>query len=156
MKQKRNILLTGVTGFLGAHLFQLMIKEKNNNVFVLMRSKNGVVAEQRLSSLVADYLKRKDISRRVQVIHGDITKKNLGINPKHFNFLYGNINEIYHCAANTQFRGPLEIMRKINVEGTRNILNFSTKCHKLKKINYVSTVFIVGNSGGVFSEDYKI
>jgi nucleoside-diphosphate-sugar epimerase len=42
---------------------------------------------------------------------------------------------------------------RVNVEGTRNMLNFAQRCRGLKHFHYISTCYVSGNLPGVFHED---
>jgi len=42
---------------------------------------------------------------------------------------------------------------KINVEGTRNVLDLAERCPSLRRFHYVSTCYVSGRYDGVFHED---
>jgi thioester reductase-like protein len=53
-----------------------------------------------------------------------------------------------------EFRVALDYARKVNVDGTRNILNFALLCKHLVKVNHLSTAYVVGNRGSIeFNEN---
>jgi len=90
------------------------------------------------------------------VLEGDITKKKLSLNKKTLDVLNNEIDEIYHCAAATKFNMSLEELRRVNVEGFKNLLEIGfnwCKKEKLKKVNYISTAYICGDHNGKFKED---
>ena len=49
---------------------------------------------------------------------------------KNINLLRKNVDEIFHCAASTKFNLPLTEIRKINVNGTKNILDLASLYNK--------------------------
>ncbi|MDZ4288536.1 MAG: SDR family oxidoreductase [Prosthecobacter sp.] len=59
---------------------------------------------------------------------------------------------IIHGAANTAFRAPLEDLRIDNVEGTRRLLEFASRCPRLKKFIHISTACVSGDSQGLIPE----
>jgi thioester reductase-like protein len=157
---KKNIFITGANGFLGSHIMQQILKNrKDYNLYLLIRKNKFLNAEKRFYVFLK-YFYGKDYSldllRRIRIIEGDLYEDDLGIRRSDFNALYNKINEIYHCAANIGFRVPLDDARRINVVGTKNILEFSKKLKKLKKINYISTVFIAGEDRCIFDDNKKI
>jgi len=96
--------------------------------------------------------------KNLTVLKGDITFPDLGIKDSHLRkTLSQKIHIIYHCAALPQFRTDINIIRKINVDGTRHILDFASQANKngyLSKVNHISTVYVVGTKSNiVFSED---
>ena len=61
-----------------------------------------------------------------------------------------------HCAASIAFDLPLDEARKINVEGTREVIGFARECRSLGRLErfvHVSTAFVSGRHGGRFGED---
>ena len=60
---------------------------------------------------------------------------------------------MYHCAAFISFESSdLEIMKKINVEGTANMVNCSID-FKVKKFCYVSSIAAIGLSTNEFTDE---
>jgi len=96
------ILLTGGTGFLGAHIAAHLIGQ-GEEVCLLARSKQGLPATDRVGRLL-DWLdvpagRRKDI----RVLEGRIEEPGLGLEPDDSAALARRIREIVHCASNTSF-----------------------------------------------------
>src|SRR3989338_9413977 len=154
MKTIKTILLTGATGLLGYQILKLLIYESNCKIFILIRANNQGEAEKR-----AEYILRKlaknnftQVKKRVNVICGDITKHKLNIKNSHYDYLCESMEEIFHCAALTNFQASLEKVMLVNLEGTKNLLEFAEKCKNFEKFNYISSVFIAGDYVGNFSE----
>ncbi|MBI4699469.1 MAG: SDR family oxidoreductase [Nitrospirae bacterium] len=90
------------------------------------------------------------------VLNGDITQKDLGLSRHDIKVLISETDEIFHSAAVTQFNRPLEQVRRVNSEGTRNILELAVLCKakgRLGKVNHISTAYVCGDYEGVFKED---
>ncbi len=128
---KNRIYLTGATGFLGSHLLKLLI-EKGDKITCLVRSPE----------------KLKHINTpNVTIIKGDITdrdsiKKSI---PGH--------NLVFHLAAWLAVgvkHSEYDMMRRVNVEGTQNILE-EANAVGVKKIINCSSVAVLGPSGPVGS-----
>ncbi len=153
----KTVFLTGATGLIGSYLLKVLL-QNSHKVYALARSKGSKTARQR----VIDALNLWDEGALTNnaddlvVLEGDITEKSLGLDEKQVNLLKSDIVEVFHSAASTQFNLPLGEIRKINVEGTKNVLDLAFKCKKegrLKKVNYLSTAYVCGNFQGVFKED---
>jgi len=111
--------------------------------------------ESRVNNVLNFWGVNANLRKKIKILNGDITKENFGLNKKSLDYLKTNIDEIIHCAALTRFNSKLDDLRSINVEGTRRICNLgirSSKEGRLKKINYLSTVYICGNYNEIFTE----
>lgn len=154
-----NIFITGGTGLLGWDIVKELLKKKDTRLYLLARGRKGKSGQDRINGLIKKSYKgteRKAVSRRIQVIEGDITEKRLGIAMSCMNKLCKEIDTIYHSAALCEFGIPWERIKKINVYGTKNVLDFAMKCKKngqFKSLNYISTVGVAGKAKGIFYED---
>jgi long-chain acyl-CoA synthetase len=180
MNKQKTVLLTGATGLVGSYLLKILL-QKGYKVNVLARGKGNKSARDRVIDVLNFW--DKDVLSQTQnppesphtplwkrgaggdfkvgqggflVLEGDITKKNLGLNKQNIDLLKNKIEEIFHCAAVTQINLPLKEARKVNVVGTKNVLEMAVKCKekgRLKKVNHISTAYICGDYKGVFKED---
>jgi len=153
--EKEVIFLTGSTGFLGSYLLKILL-ENNHKVYCLARGKKKSAYQRVVESLnFWDKEIDEDKLKNLRVIEGDITLPDLGIkSQKEKDELFSEIEMIFHCAALTHLRGELERLRKVNVEGTRNILEFALRCKRIRRVNHISTAYVVGKKERIeFSED---
>lgn len=152
--KKRTIFLTGATGLVGSYLLKILLQH-GHKVYCLARSKDNKSAKQRVKDILNFWDKKvyPKYHRNLEVVEGDIAKKNLGLSKKNRDLLKTDTEEIFHSAAVTDINWPLNKIRKVNVGGTKNVLDFALKCKKLKKVNHISTAYVCGNYKGVFSEN---
>lgn len=146
-----NVLLTGFTGFLGAHVLDSFIKNTDTNIYCLIRGKNNLSALDRLKNILHFYFEDKYdkyIGNRINLVEGDITKDNIGLSSTEYEFLGSNINTVIHCAALVKHYGTYKEFENINILGTKRIIDFCTK-FKLKLL-HISTISVSGNA---FAED---
>ncbi len=134
------VLLTGATGFLGAHLLNELLTRTGAQVVCLVRS----TAEQNpldriVASLVRFRLPTDSVAERVRAVRGDLSQPDLGLTPADFDFLAANIDAIYHNGARVNHVDPYERLRAANVEGTRSILRLATT-RRIKTVHFVSTL----------------
>lgn len=141
-----NILLTGSTGFLGAHLLYDLIKNTNYTVYCLVRNKGNISARDRFLSKIKYYFSDElndYIDKRIKLVVGDITLSNLGLSDNNYLNLQEKIDTVMHSAALVSHYGASSMFKKMNVQGTKNIINF---CDKNKiKLNYISTTSVSGD-----------
>lgn len=154
------IFITGSTGLLGSYLLKRLLSQDKDirQIVALSRGKTQADAERR----VLQTLKAQSSSGEIggdlsllRVIRGDITENRLGLPSRIYDSLSKEVTVIYHSAALCDFNSPLPIMRKVNVHGTRNILDFALACQKkgdFKRVHYISTIAVAGDKKGVFYE----
>ncbi len=154
---KRNIFITGATGFLASHLLSLLLTKQENRIYILIRAKDNRSVLQRKNALInkmfSKSLRREAVSR-IHAIRGDISKDNLGLNKRDLAKLR-LIHTVYHCAAICKFSYTLNDIRKVNVKGTENLLKLALDWQKrgnLENVNHVSTGYIAGDYKGTFYE----
>jgi len=88
----------------------------------------------------------------VRLIGGDMTDRHaLGVGD-HAGDIRDRVTTIVHAAGLTRFDAPIEAARAVNVEGTRNVLSFADGCRKLKRICFVSTIYVAGRRTGAIAE----
>lgn len=120
------ILVTGGTGFLGAYLLQYLVKE-GKSVRVLKRSTSSM-------DLV------KSIEDKIEWVEGDI------LDVFSLDAAMKGIEQIYHCAAIVSFDPrEAERMKKVNVDGTANVVNIALQ-NDVKRLLYVSSIAAIGRS----------
>ncbi|RZJ69142.1 NAD-dependent epimerase/dehydratase family protein [Flavobacterium sp.] len=127
-------LITGTTGLVGAHLALALLK-KGENVRGLFRSEAAKSKTQNLFRLYG----RPELFERIEWFQADI----LDIPALEKAFV--NVEKVYHCAALISFDPKdEENLRKINIEGTANIVNLCLD-FGVTKICHVSSVAALGD-----------
>ena len=146
-KKPHGVFLLGATGFLGSHILDNLLTTTKATVYCLVRSKPSVSNMDRLQKTLNYYFGNKYdkfFGKRIIVINGDITLKNLGLENKHISNLESNINCVINSAALVKHYGDMEAFNNINIEGTQNIIDF---CMKIKKkLYHISTISVSGIS----------
>ena len=132
------ILVTGGTGLVGAHLLYHLTKE-NTIVKAIYRSEDKLDAVKKVFSFYTDDIVTH--FEKIVWIKADITDIS-SLN----NVFSSSITHVYHCAALVSFN-PKEYykMRKVNIEGTANIVNFCIDA-KVKKLCHVSSIATLGTA----------
>ncbi|MEP2772822.1 MAG: SDR family NAD(P)-dependent oxidoreductase [Fulvivirga sp.] len=120
------ILVTGATGFLGSYICRKLLDEKLK-----------FIALKRPSSSLALL---EDVKDQITWHEGDITKIDS------IDSILDKIDTVIHSAAIVSFHhSEYDLMTKVNVEGTKNLVN-SCLNYGINKMIFVSSVAALGRS----------
>jgi thioester reductase-like protein len=144
------IFLTGFPGFLGSALIEHLLSRRDTNVSItcLVQPKFRAQAEARASELAQAGTSREG---RIRLIAGDITHPGLALS-NDLASLQREIVAIYHLAAVYDLGVSRELGTRVNVDGTRHMLDFAAACPSLERFHYVSTCYVSGRYDGLFTE----
>lgn len=153
MQKQKTIFITGATGFVGSNLAYAFLNQ-GHNLKCLVRGKN---AEERVNNLFRQLYKDTEeynkAKAKLEIISGDITKKNLGILIREAKRLSREIESVFHCAASVSFdEAEKDKIKKQNIGGTENLLNFMHQ-NELHELHYISTAYVAGQREGVIYEE---
>jgi len=141
---KKNIFITGSTGFLGGELLvDLSKRSEVDKIYCLVRSSSKSKAVQRLKK-VFDFHGDLFDPNKIIPIQGDLAQEDL-TEVLCKNKLLDGVNYIVHSAANTSF-SPIydKMVVDINIHGLQKILSWSQKLKHLETFVYVGTATICG------------
>ena len=151
------MLLTGGTGFLGGELLARYLERTDRTVYLIVRAETQADADHRLRSLLDHLLGDPDAYvHRAVALRGDVCRPGLGLTAAARDRLAAAITDVVHCAASVSFQLPLREARRMNVEGTRQVLELASlaQCRGgLRSFAHVSTAYVAGDSNGVFGEE---
>jgi thioester reductase-like protein len=101
------ILLTGATGFLGAQIARLLLRDTDHRLAALVRGQNEEDARRRLERIWSDWPEtaRAVASGRVRVLPGDLSRPGLGLDPETYAELKRTLTHIVHAAAELKRTG---------------------------------------------------
>jgi long-chain acyl-CoA synthetase len=140
MNNEEFILVTGATGFLGVQLVhELLDRKPYAKLALLIRDRPGQSGQQR-----ADLFVPPAQRSRVQVYSGDVGQPNCGLDAAAYQRLSAETTRVIHSAATVRFDHSIGEARRINVEGTRRVLDFAAGARQLRSLAYVGTAYVAG------------
>jgi thioester reductase-like protein len=139
---------TGFPGFLGSELVpRVLARSAADEAVCLVQPKFLPLARQRVAEIEA---KEPRLAGRIRLVEGDITVPGLALASAAA--LQSEVAEVYHLAAVYDLSVPRKVGMKVNVDGTRNVLDFAEGCPGLRRFQYVSTCYVSGAYPGIFRE----
>jgi len=141
--------VTGATGFIGKRLVKKLLQRKGATVHFLIRKES----EDKVAGLREFWgLTDAKSAARVVPVFGDLTGKKLGVAAEVIKALKGQIDHFYHLAAVYDLEADEESQIAVNIEGTRNTVEFA-KAVEAGHFHHVSSIAAAGLYEGVFRED---
>jgi nucleoside-diphosphate-sugar epimerase len=136
------MFFTGFPGFLGSELLpRLLARSPELDALCIVQPKFAALAKSRADAIERD----PRFAGRIRLVEGDITSA-IAVDPR-------GIRAIYHLAAVYDLAVRRDVGMRVNVDGTRHVLDFAERCNDLERVHYVSTCYVSGPYGGVFRED---
>jgi thioester reductase-like protein len=140
------VVLTGATGFVGSELLARFLERGDRRVYALVRASDHEEAAARLPA-----------HERLTPVAADIERPGLGLERRAADAIAEESTTVVHCAASVSFGLDLERSRRVNVDGSRRMLELAELCARrgdgLERLSYVSTAYVAGTHRGLFGED---
>ncbi|MHB8660128.1 MAG: SDR family oxidoreductase [Solirubrobacteraceae bacterium] len=157
MSTERSVLLTGATGFVGMELLARYLEHDHRPVIALVRAADDSAARRRVEEVLENLFGRAAGRRldRVQAVAADLSQPHLGLSASRRDRLAEEVDMIVHSAASVSFTLPLAEARRINVEGTRRMLELAELAQArggLRRYAHISTAYVAGSHCGSFCE----
>ncbi|KAJ9293451.1 hypothetical protein DTO271G3_7716 [Paecilomyces variotii] len=143
VNKANTVLLTGVTGYLGAFLLNDLLQNTSAHIVCLVRFNEPTNEDQpggiaRLRRNLLDLGLWSDaIMERVEILPGNLSRPRFGLSTEGFEELASRVDVIIHAAATVNLVYPYAALRGANVGGTKEILRLA--CKGGATVQYVST-----------------
>lgn len=129
------ILVTGGTGLVGAHLL-LKLAEDGSTLRALYRTTAALAKTKKLFT----HYGKESLYNTITWIEGDI------LDIPSLEIAFEGVTHVYHCAALVSFDpNDEDLLRKVNIEGTANMVNCAL-AFGVQKFCHVSSVAALGDA----------
>lgn len=140
------VLFTGFPGFLGRRLVRrLHARHPDTSWVFLVQEALRRRAEEDLAAIAAE---QPAFAGRWETAVGDITDPRLGLDGATYADLAARVDTVWHLAAVYDLAVAEEVARRVNVDGTRHVLDFCAACAGFRRLLYVSTCYVSGDRTG--------
>lgn len=150
----QHVLLTGVTGFVGEALLELLLAEaRDTTLTVLVRPKGSTTGADRVRRLLGKPIFAPAVEEaggvdallggRLRVLDGDLSD----VPP-----LPADLDAVVHCAGDVSFDPPVDEGFRTNVLGTRDLLARVAEVGPHVHYVHVSTAYVAGRRRGAIPE----
>src|SRR5690606_11777185 len=130
------ILVTGGTGLVGSHLLYRLTRD-NASVRAIYRNSHKLEAVKKMFSYYSEDV--ETLYNRIEWVEADVN------DIPALSEAFKNVTYVYHCAAFVSFEpDKYHQLRKINIEGTANVVNLCIS-NTIQKLCYVSSIAAIGN-----------
>lgn len=137
--------VTGYPGFIGKRLVKHLAQQNpGGHIALLVQPKFVKEATQYASRLKG---------AQIEILAGDIVDMHLGLSGGEYQRVTQATTHLFHLAAISYLGMPRETARRVNVDGTRNVLELARACPKLERLVHFSTTYVSGDRVGVIAED---
>jgi thioester reductase-like protein len=164
----KNILLIGVTGFIGKVWLAQLLNEvpEIGKIYLLIRRQRTTTAQRRFEKIfeespVFDPLQERlgerfaeFVSERVEVVEGDVSQPGLGIAPDVRAQLARNLDLVVNSSGLTDFNPDLREALASNVAPVLHLIEFLRASDHAALI-HLSTCYVVGGKDGRVVEEVQ-
>ena len=155
------ILLTGSTGYIGAHVASNLLAQTREPLNLLVRAANAEEARGRLwrsLQLHMDFPQFESyLNGRVRVFRGDLTNERFGLTEDEYRGLVKSTDSVIHCAASLNRKSEKSCLN-VNLRGTLEVIQLAMRArddHGLRRFSHVSTVAVAGQRADELVEEDK-
>ena len=140
-------LVTGFPAFTARRMIRkLLTAEPETKLYVLAREPFAADAARLLESL--------DAGDRAEVLVGDICDMDLGLSSVEYHAISKELTWIHHLAGIYFMGVDDDTARRVNVGGTRTVLELARDASRLERVVHWSTAMVAGDRHGtVYEED---
>jgi thioester reductase-like protein len=148
MADSETFFITGFPGFIADRLLERLARKECR--FILLVQPSWLDRAGHEVERIAGLTNRSADDFRIVV--GDITQPRLGLSPADLDLTQQQTTRIFHLAALYDLAVEREPAMRVNVGGTRHVIEFARSLPRLRHFHHVSTCYVAGKREGVILE----
>ena len=148
MPDRETFFITGFPGFIANRLLERLARKDCD--FILL------VQPALVSHALAELDRIIQLSTRnrsdFQIVEGDISQPQLALSGEDLELVQRETRRVFHLAAVYDLAVPHDVAMRVNVGGTRNVVELARSIPNLRQFHHVSTCYVAGKREGVILE----
>jgi thioester reductase-like protein len=148
MPDSETFFITGFPGFIANRLLERLARKQCR--FILLVQPSWLDRARTEIDRIARLTARNPAD--FQIVEGDISQPNLGLSPAACDLTRQQTTRIFHLAALYDLAVAREPAIRVNVSGTRNVVEFARSIPSLRHFHHVSTCYVAGKREGTIRE----
>ncbi|MGC5016591.1 amino acid adenylation domain-containing protein [Streptosporangium sp. DT93] len=157
----RTLLLTGATGFIGAHILAELLAHSDAGLICLVRCSDPADGARRLTEVLDRYeltsarqqLPAAIKAGRVEVVPGDLGSELLGLPRERFDAIASAVSGVVNAAGAVNFLSGYLEHRPANVLGVQELIKLASGGARLHTLSTLSIFAPAGPGAPRFTED---
>ncbi|MGW0195707.1 amino acid adenylation domain-containing protein [Nonomuraea sp. NPDC003201] len=157
----QTLLLTGATGFVGAHIFAELLMHSNAELICLVRCSDPPDGARRLTEVLDQYgltsawqlLPMALKTGRVEVVPGDLGSELLGLPQRRFDAIASAVSGVVNAAGAVNFLSGYLDHRPANVLGVQELIKLASGGARVHALSTLSIFPPAGPAGPRITED---
>lgn len=142
-------LITGYPAFTARRMIaKLLTAERSVEL-----AKLYVLAQGKFADEARQFVAGLPNSARAEVLVGDVCDMDLGLSSLEYHALCKEVTWIHHLAGIYFMGVDAETARRVNVTGTKNVLDLARDASRLERVVHWSTAMVSGDRRGTFYEE---
>jgi len=148
MPDRETFFITGFPGFIANRLLERLARQECN--FILLVQPSLVADAHEEINRIASLTGRS--TAEFQIVEGDIAEPQLALKKSDLDLVQQQATRVFHLAAVYDLAVPQDLALRVNVGGTRNVVDLARSLPHLKQFHHVSTCYVAGKREGVILE----
>ena len=140
------ILLTGSTGFLGAHVLANLLERHDDELNLLVRNASPERVWRAIQIHMDATTLKSHLASRIHLFDGDLTATRFGLSDADYERLVKTTDSVIHCAATLNRKSEKSCLN-VNLRGALEVFLLARRAHEdhgVRRFSHVSTVAVAG------------
>ncbi len=143
-----SVLFTGGSGLVARRMVATILgTDASASVTLLSGEREVATAQEFVEALPGE------ARGRVRVVQGAVDALDLGMSGSDYREVVEATTVIHHMAGMQDMRAKADTLRRVRVEGTRQVLELAAACPQLTRLCHWSSVHVAGKRKGVVLEE---